>query len=167
MSNNKGFTLVELLIVVALVAIIAAIALIFIIESTAKARDSQRVSEAEAIAEALRLYYLDYEEYPSQGDGYNGYIGIGGSLDTALEFYLGYVPADPKHDAAMYYYYYDAYHICTGLGSDAFAMVSAYTFETDDYNDGFRNLEQNCPSGWGGEGGSSPDYVVKLYPSSL
>lgn len=57
--NQVGFTLVELLVVIAVVGVLASIALISInpLAQFARARDSQRVSDIKQIADAVRRNY--------------------------------------------------------------------------------------------------------------
>ena len=166
-KNGAGFTLLELLIVIAVIAIIAAVAYVAIdpAERLSSAKDAQRIQEINSIAEALRLYSLEHGGYPEEADGYNGYIGVGGNIDTLLADYMGEVPDDPEHQVGTYYYYFDAYHICYGPGhSESFVMLTVYNFESEHYQDNYENLAQNCAYTWGGEGGSSPAYVIKLAP---
>ncbi len=164
-TKHSGFTLVELLIVLAVLALIAVFAVFTVMDSIAKARDSQRVQELEAVAEALNYYYLANETYPCESDSMNGFIGQGGDIDTVLEEYMPSVPTDPKHDGTDYFYYYDGYHGCVGgPEDDYFAALMVDNFETDTYLDHHGNLEQACEYTWGAEGSEDPDYVIKLYP---
>lgn len=165
--SKKGFTLLELLIVITVIAILAAVAYVAVnpAERFAQARDAQRIQEINSIAEAFKLYSLEHSGYPEEADGYNGYIGIGGNVDTLLGDYMATVPADPEHQVSLYYYYLDAYHVCYGPGYDeSFLMLSIYNFESEYYQNNYENLADNCAYTWGGEGGSSPAYVIKLAP---
>lgn len=164
-NKKTGFTLVEILIVIAVLAMIAVFSSFTVFDALAKARDSQRIQEIEALAEALNYYYLANEEYICESDGMNGFIGIGGDIDTVLDSYMATLPADPKHDGSDYYYYYDGYHGCVGgAENDYFAALMVNSFETDSYREQHRNLEEACPDTWGSEGSADPDYVIKLYP---
>jgi prepilin-type N-terminal cleavage/methylation domain-containing protein len=119
MKNNTchGFTLVELLIVIAVIAILSAIIFVIIdpVERLRESRDSQRLQEAQAIAEAIKMYKVDNSgDILCEMDGENGVVGIGGTIDTRLSRYFGTVPKDPKYDddPITYRYYVDNFAIC-------------------------------------------------------
>ena len=66
LNNKKGFTLVELLVVVAIVAILSVTAYVALGGQTGKARDSRRKSDIAAIQNALELYYINNDSrYPN------------------------------------------------------------------------------------------------------
>jgi prepilin-type N-terminal cleavage/methylation domain-containing protein len=67
MKNNKGFTLLEILLVVGIVGILAAIVIIAInpVRSLAKSRDLQRKVGITEINKGLNQYYIDNGSYPS------------------------------------------------------------------------------------------------------
>lgn len=69
MQNLKGaFTLIELLIVVAIIAILAAIAVPNFLEAQTRARLSRVKADHRSIATALETYHIDNNVYPEQGD---------------------------------------------------------------------------------------------------
>ena len=65
--ENGGFTLLEMLLVVAIIAILAGIVIVAINPSRqlGKTRDAQRESDISAIYSALQQYYVDHGSYPS------------------------------------------------------------------------------------------------------
>lgn len=58
-SERKGFTTMELLIVIALIGILATIIILFVNSARAKGRDAQRMSDIEQIRTAIELYIID------------------------------------------------------------------------------------------------------------
>jgi len=64
-THTKAFTIVELLIVIAIIGILATIATVGFSRYQAEARDAQRASKTTTIAEALEKYYDNNGEYPS------------------------------------------------------------------------------------------------------
>jgi len=64
---RKAFTLIELLIVVAIIAILAAIAGPNFLESQTRAKTARVKADHRAIATGLEAYYVDNNVYPEQG----------------------------------------------------------------------------------------------------
>lgn len=67
MKNTRAFTLIELLIVVAIIAILAAIAVPNFLEAQTRAKVSRVKSDQRTIATALESYAVDNNTYPEQG----------------------------------------------------------------------------------------------------
>jgi len=67
-KNNKAFTLIELLIVIAIIAIIAAAVIISVNpgEQLAKARDATRERHVKALESAIYIYHLDNGVFPGE-----------------------------------------------------------------------------------------------------
>lgn len=85
-KKNKGFTLVELLVVIAIIAILVVLILVALGVARQKARDSQRKTDLRSIQTALELYASDNGTYPAdQATVYS----------TAMETYLKPMPTDP------------------------------------------------------------------------
>lgn len=67
---KRGFTLVELLIVIAILSILSTLGLANFQSSRIKARDLARKSDLQTIAKSLEAYVNDYRSYPlSTNDG--------------------------------------------------------------------------------------------------
>ena len=64
-ARRKGFTLVELLIVISIMAVIAAIMLATLQTARGKARDANRYESLIQIRNALNRYYSDFGAYPA------------------------------------------------------------------------------------------------------
>ena len=83
-----GFTLIELLVSISIIAIISALALPNFMGARDKAKDSARISDMEAIKNALRLYYNDNQSYPDVLDvGMTGYMPGIMSLGYTYNYY--------------------------------------------------------------------------------
>ena len=79
--TRTGFTLLELLVSVAIIALLAAITMIGIGEINAKKRDANRIARLKEINNALNLYINTAIQYPV----YEGVITGSDPVSTALE----------------------------------------------------------------------------------
>ncbi len=61
---KKGFSLIELLVVISIVAVITAAGLTNFLGARERARDAKRKQELIQLKNALRIYYNDYKKYP-------------------------------------------------------------------------------------------------------
>lgn len=64
-SEKKGFTLLELLVVITIIALLSGVLWVNFATSIVKGRDSRRKQDLESISKALELYYHDNKAYPS------------------------------------------------------------------------------------------------------
>lgn len=69
MANNKAFTLIELLIVVAIIGILAAIAVPNFLNAQLRAKVSRVQSEMKSVSTAYQMYFLDNNAFPPHCDG--------------------------------------------------------------------------------------------------
>lgn len=74
-AKQKGFTIVELLIVIVVIAILAAITIVAYNGIQQRARDTQRKNDLAQIAKALQLYKVDNGTHAGAGSG----CGSGGA----------------------------------------------------------------------------------------
>lgn len=107
---KKAFTLIELLIVIAIIGILAAFMFTNLQGSRERARDARRKGDLNAIQSSLRLYYNDHQSFPlSTSPSYNITGASWGSsfLDSANgTTYMGSVPEDPNTNTGAKYKYY-------------------------------------------------------------
>lgn len=87
--KNKGFTLIEMLIVIAIIGILSSMILVGLGSARAKARDSRRISDIRQIQNGLEIYYSNNQTYAS-GDS------------TALYAAILNLPADPQGPKYLY-----------------------------------------------------------------
>ena len=69
LNKQKGFTLIELMVVVVILAVLAVVVLPNIMDRPDEARKVQAQQNLKAIASALQLYKLDNYTYPTTDQG--------------------------------------------------------------------------------------------------
>ena len=102
--KKKGFTLVELLIVIAIIALLATLAIISFTTAQRKSRDAKRKEDISQIQKALEIYYFENGEYPPSGGAATPSANWSNSSDTSwdtlqtsLDSYIS-LPVDPSND---------------------------------------------------------------------
>lgn len=98
---KKGFTLVELLTVVAIIGILATIITLNLTEAQKKSRDAKRKSDLTQIASALETYKADNKIYIETAT----FTDIATSLASLLPNYIASIPVDPRPDTDSAYLY--------------------------------------------------------------
>ena len=107
-KSKKGFTLVELMIVITVIAILMTIAVASFTRVQKQSRDTKRKGDMRTIATALQAYFTENTAYP----------GILGSLTPT---YIPVVPVEPSGDTLVGFYSYsqsgntNIFSICAGL----------------------------------------------------
>ena len=64
-KSQQGFTLIEILIVVAIIAILASVVLVGLGPTQAQGRDARRISDLREVQTGLELYYNKNGVYPT------------------------------------------------------------------------------------------------------
>ncbi len=140
-KENKGFTLVELLVVVSLIGILATLVLANLNSARERARDAQRKSDLRNIQTALRLYYNDLGEYPASSGtdivACDGTCVWGNIWQNNSITYMGTLPPDPLSTQAYRYTYVD---------DDNYILEACLENKSDDK--GVATAAAWCPSGW-------------------
>ena len=113
-NKMKGFTLVELLISIAIIGLLSTFVVNAYGGSRDKAKDVRRVTDLKAISKALEIYYSDNSKYPFYESGgvtcpmgvasYNmAWLDCWNDLESELSPYIKSLPKDPSKD--KYYFY--------------------------------------------------------------
>lgn len=111
-SRGRGFTILELIIVVAIIGILLTILFTLLDESREKGRDAKRLRETREISSALELYFVTNERYPTaagESKDEEDYIDITGedyvSTDLVEGGHIPRMPTDPlQRDPYLYRY---------------------------------------------------------------
>lgn len=99
MRNKNGFSLLELIIVVAIVTILFAIVGLVYFNILAKTRDVKRVADAVSISKSLKMYQTANGNFPQVNDwtGLEEDLRNDGALSRILKNYISPYPQDPLH----------------------------------------------------------------------
>lgn len=102
--RERGFTLVELMVVIAIIGFLASTVLASLSEVQAQARDTRRIQDLKSIIYALELYHTKNKHYPC--------APLRNSADPDFleelvdEGYLSQTPVDPINSGGYVYYYW-------------------------------------------------------------
>ena len=99
----KGFTLVEILTVIAIIGILSAVVMVSMSGSQKKGRDGRRVSDVNQIRLALSLYYDAHNYYPSGSTASTAFGTVLSALQS--EGFIGTLPNDPMNGTGNTYGY--------------------------------------------------------------
>jgi len=98
---RKGFTLIEMLIVIAIIGILASIVLVGIGPVQRTARDARRASDLRQTQNALELYFSKNAEYPPAGN----WAALTADLTTGATAVVRQIPNDPRSISGATYQY--------------------------------------------------------------
>lgn len=167
--RRRGFTIVELLVVIVVIAILAAITIVAYNGVQSRARDAARIQKLTSVAKAIELYYADNGRYPAIQDG-SGTESTCGSqtenwghcdrmkqLSDALAPYMALDPVSLSSvtTGTTYYYYYNS------AGADNYAH---YGFMV--YLEGNGGQNDGGSSSTAYEVGTNPSYCMQTYSST-
>ncbi len=98
-TQNNGFTLIEILIVVVILSILAITVVPQFLDQPAKARVARAQSDIQNLKKALSMYKLDNFQYPSTAQGLNALVSRPGGQPLAKNWkpggYIEKVISDP------------------------------------------------------------------------
>jgi type II secretion system protein G len=100
--RKAGFTLIELMVVIAIIGILASIVTVSLVSARAKGRDAKRIADIRTVQLALEQFYNDNGYYPTT------------LTNTISPTYISTVPTDPSTNAA---YIYTSYNLASQANS--------------------------------------------------
>jgi type II secretion system protein G len=152
--KQRGFTIVELLIVIVVIAILAAITIVAYNGIQGRALDSTRLSDLATIRKALEAYKTVNGSYPEENAASWEYSTTDPqNFLSALKPFISKVPVDPVNDANNFYYYYlyDAGSVAWGVTCPAargkFYVLGVWGIDS--------NNGTSVSPGWNCENGST------------
>ncbi len=162
MKSHKGFTVLELLVVIGIIGLLVALALVGLNRAREKSRDDSRISNIRVVQMALQEYHTACREYPAELSGPVipcDYAGV------SFSEFLPVVPVNPGGTPFQYFSYVDAgggtacvgYHIGVELEIPDNAALN-----TDDDFDSQTLIPYACP-GTNASFNASDDTAVPLY----
>lgn len=108
-GNHSGFTLIEIMVVVAVIALLGAMLAPTLFNKLQQAEQTRVAQDIRAIESALKFYRLDNYRYPTQAQGLDALLNAPADAQNNWNGpYLDTVPLDPWGQA--YYYSYPSTH---------------------------------------------------------
>ncbi len=160
---SRGFTLVELMVVIAIIGVLATLIMVTLDNTKTTARNTRRLSDIKQLQLALKLYYNDNGFYPTS-------ITPGASLARNGVNYMLRVPSNPKpwNDGTCPP---NDYQYTQLEGGKRYSLNFCVSAPTDDLLGGAHvatsNGILNCPTGYIGIPGNATlettDFCVMQY----
>ncbi|NOY14770.1 MAG: type II secretion system protein [bacterium] len=97
-SGLKGFTFIEMLVVLVLIATLMSIIMVRLNRASSTSRDKKRSVDLHMIQAALGLYYSDWDDYPDSLSFSQVFE------DSNNRVYMQEMPNDPSYPKQTYYY---------------------------------------------------------------
>lgn len=93
----RGFTLIELMVVLVIIGVLAALIVPNVLDRTDDARATAARTDVSNLVQALKLYKLDNQRYPSAEQGLDALVRkpTVGAIPPNWRPYLDKLPADP------------------------------------------------------------------------
>ncbi len=132
-KSKRGFTLVELMIVITVIAILSTIAVVSFTRVQKQSRDTKRKGDVRSLATALQAYFTEINSYPA-------------TLGTLTPTYIPSIPVDPNGDTRVGSYSYsqsgvsNMFTLC--VGQEAVAGANSFWNVTTQNTGGF--LTSSC-----------------------
>jgi prepilin-type N-terminal cleavage/methylation domain-containing protein len=122
-KNREGFTLIEMLVVIAIIGALAAVIVLGLGSARSKARDTRRLADLRQIQNFLENRYKNIEGYPKSSDFFSTYATSG-------------LPTDPEKLLPYFY--------CTSGDQTKYVVAAMLENSRSETNTGFLNDPPIC-----------------------
>jgi prepilin-type N-terminal cleavage/methylation domain-containing protein len=123
LRNKRGFTIVELLVVVAVIVVLSTLFINTATLNIRKSRDARRKTDLENIRSGIETYRSDCDAYPASISFGGSLRGSGSNANCAAgNTYINAIPQDPQNNLGKVYYYTSngtTYTVCASLEAAA------------------------------------------------
>ncbi len=153
-KNNKGFSLIEILVVIAIIGILTSILVVNYNEARENSRDKIRKSDLKSLQLAIELYKSQNGQYPAMGCGTPGTHWAGSGPHSAswgascdvyiaglVPDYIGKLPADPSRESEDN----TGYIYTTDAGRTSYKLLAHQSVESN-FITSFADEFARCPS---------------------
>ena len=106
---KKGFTLIELMVVVLIIMLLAGVIVVNVDTARKKARDAKRISDLSTVSAALENYYADNHAYPVADNwtiAHDSKDSPTGWVPSITPQYLQVLPVSPRNIDGNHAYWY-------------------------------------------------------------
>lgn len=96
--KQKAFTLIELMLVLAIIGLLASVILLALTQTRIKGRDSKRVQDVKNLIKGMELYFSENNTYPKYGTADTAYLlstALTGAVPPLAPNYTASIPQDP------------------------------------------------------------------------
>ncbi len=104
LRNSRAFTLIELMVVLVIIGVLAALIVPNVLDRADDARVTAARTDVNNLMQALKLYRLDNQRYPSAEQGLNALVAkpTVGTIPSNWKPYLEKLPSDPWGHAYLF-----------------------------------------------------------------